>query len=103
MAFKNGFNCAKCSETNGDKGCPCWIDGIVETNIQTGEERITKGCLFTFLPRWITLVIQASNRPAAAFESARNEIVKAITLATETNVRLLERKNERGELSHPLV
>lgn len=90
MAFKNGFNCAKCPENNGEKGCPCWIDGMAETNIQTGEERISRGCLFTFLPRWLTLVIQASNRPAAAFESARNEIVKAINTVSDQQVYLLK-------------
>lgn len=54
-----------------------WIDekvGLIETNIQTGETRLTTGCFYPIMARLYTYVIQASNRPAAAVETARNEI-----------------------------
>ena len=73
MAFKRAFECRKCPQRNDEQGCPAWWE-IVETNLETKEERITKGCGWTLMPRFMIEVIKASNRPAAAVESCRNEI-----------------------------
>lgn len=71
--------CERCPNRYSERGCPCWLradHGLVETNIATGEERITTGCMWDHLPRWFANVIMASNRPAAAVESCRNEIAR---------------------------
>lgn len=71
-------HCEKC-RWKGGAGCPFWIDrqaGFMETNVATGEERFVEGCFFQVMPRLMVHVVQASNRPAAAIESTRNEIAK---------------------------
>ena len=75
--YKNAFSCkkGKCFENDS---CPCWTE-LLETNIETGKERINKSCLFQLLPMMLVEVIKGSNRPAEAIESTRNEIVKGFT------------------------
>lgn len=75
MRYKNAFNCKKCPERNDEQGCPVWWE-VVECNLQTQEERLVKACGFSLLPKYLTEVIKASNRPAAAVESCRNEIAQ---------------------------
>jgi len=89
MNYKNPFECKECPES--EKGCPCWTE-LLETNIQTGEERITKDCLFRLMPRLIVEVIKASNRPAAAIESTRNALVENLTLGFKSLVETIETK-----------
>jgi hypothetical protein len=67
---KNAFVCHKCPE----KGCPMWWE-TVATSLD-GEVKIIKSCGFTQLPTYLIEVVKASNRPAAAVESARDEIAK---------------------------
>ena len=75
MAFsKNAFNCQKCPGKGGDDGCPVWWETIWEQ--ASGETKIVKGCGFEQLPMYLTEVVKASNRPAAAVESMRNEMAK---------------------------
>lgn len=71
--------CERCPHRYSSTGCPCWIGpqaGFVETNVVTGEERFITGCFFQVIPRLMVEVIKASNRPAAAVESTRNEIAR---------------------------
>lgn len=57
-----------------------------------GEEKTVGECIFQALPKLMVELIKASNRPAAAIESTRNEIVKGFaTLATLTMPELLDR------------
>ena len=58
--------------------CPAWTE-YVETNEQTGEERIQRECTFTALPKFLVHTARAANRPAAAIETARNELVEGFT------------------------
>jgi len=84
---KNAFNCAKCPGTGGEGGCPAWWE-VIETNAN-GEERINRGCGFAMLPTFLIEVIKASNRPAAAVESTRNEIAQGFArLATISSMGL---------------
>ena len=53
--------------------CPAWWESLV-TNVMTGEERVNKSCGWQQLPVFLIEVVKASNRPAAAIESTRNEI-----------------------------
>ena len=65
-----------------------------------GEEtKIVDGCGFEQLPRYLHEVVKASNRPAAAIESTRNEIVngfsriaQAVHVAGGIDVRKVEDK-----------
>lgn len=49
---------------------------LVETNVETQQERITKCCVFAYFPRLVVELIKSANRPAAAVEGFRNEIVQ---------------------------
>lgn len=72
-----GRECPKTNSPNAKFFCPAWSDGIVWTNTQTGEERIVH-CSFEALMPALVEVIKASNRPAAAIESTRNEISRQL-------------------------
>ena len=90
MNYKNPFECKECPES--EKGCPCWVE-ILETNIQTGEERITKDCIFKLLPRLMIEVIKASNRPAAAIEATRNSLVDNLSKGFMSLVTAIDSKD----------
>lgn len=77
MKYKNAMKCHKCPESNDEKGCPCWTE-IIETNSETGQERINKNCLFQLMPSLMVEVIKASNRPAAEMSAMRGEVVSNI-------------------------
>ena len=94
MSYANAWRCEDCPEANGKQGCPAWTE-LVESNVQTGEERLTKDCLFQLFPRLFIEVIKASNRPAAAVESCRNEIAQGFTILTEA----LRFHRKRGKLA----
>lgn len=69
--------CAKCPHAHSNAGCPFWIEpenGFMETNIQTGDERLVQGCFFQVMPKLMAHVVRAANRPAAALENWRNEM-----------------------------
>lgn len=73
----NPDTCEKCPHRTDPNGCPCWIGpqaGFLETNVATGEERFIVGCFYQVIPKLMVEVIKASNRPAAAVESIRNEM-----------------------------
>lgn len=66
------------------EGCPAWLDpddghAFVEQNVATGEQRLLEGCYFDLAPKMMQHVVAASSRPAAAFESARNTLVRALS------------------------
>jgi hypothetical protein len=73
MNYGNAWKCAECPEKNDEQGCPAWME-LVETN-DKGEVRINKTCLLAYFPQLVMQLIKAANRPAAAVESCRNEIV----------------------------
>lgn len=57
-----------------DRPCPCWIDavdGMTETNVATGQERIVTGCFYQVIPRLMVHVVRESNRPAAEMSAMR--------------------------------
>lgn len=67
----------------------------MQTNIVTGEEKLTKMCGFQAMPIFLTEVIKASNRPAAAINDMRNNLVKtfenSMPLIIEQQRELLEK------------
>lgn len=69
--------CERCPHRFSPNGCPSWIGadvGLIEEN-DAGEVRVVTGCYFQVMPRLMIHVIRAANRPAAAMNSLRNEIV----------------------------
>ena len=103
---KNGcFDCDNCPrewDPEKDRFCVMWWE-YTQMN-DKGEQKISKGCGFRELPHFLTEVIKASNRPAAAIESIRNETLQAIrnhSLAMAIhldkgfgNVKAIEEKKE---------
>lgn len=67
--------CDRCPNRFSERGCPCWVKGVVETNPVTGEVRATEGCFYQLMPQWIVHVIQAANRPAAQLCQIRDQVL----------------------------
>lgn len=94
----NPQTCEKCPHRHDPNGCPCWIDktaGFMKMNIVTGEEDFITGCFYQVIPFLMIEVVKASNRPAAAVESTRNEMVVGLSKIAEVldnklSVNLLE-------------
>lgn len=74
-----GGECPRTNNPAMPRYCPAWSDGIVWTDTRTGQEVIKNCGLEMLIPAMIE-VIKASNRPAAAVESCRNEIVQGFKL-----------------------
>lgn len=86
MNYKRAWKCHKCPQNSGENGCPCWVE-LFAINHATGQQEPKKSCLFQALPFLLTEVIKASNRPAAAMESMRNEIMKGLHALVMTNLQ----------------
>jgi hypothetical protein len=81
-----GAECPQTSDPNARRFCPAWTDGVVWENAKTGEEHVEHCAMRQLVPALIE-VVKASNRPAAAVESARNEIVAGFTALIEMTQR----------------
>jgi hypothetical protein len=82
MKYKNAFKCDNCPEKTGEEGCPAWNE-IIMTNIQTGEDKIVKGCNFQLMPFIMTEAIKASNTSASTFAAIKNEIARGYSLIAQ--------------------
>jgi hypothetical protein len=89
MNYRNAWNCKRCPGRNDDQGCPAWVEYMQE-NPATGEQRLQRECLFQALPVFLIEVVKASNRPAAAVESMRNEMVAGLGQVAKALPLLLE-------------
>lgn len=83
------MRCPRNNDPERGAYCPAWTE-YAETNAATGEERVTKECMFQALPRFMVEVVRASNRPAAAVESTRNELAKGFAEVTQAMHRMPE-------------
>lgn len=90
-----GGECPRTNDPNAKQFCPAWSEGVVWTNTQTGEEKIVN-CAFRALMPAMVEVIKASNRPAAAVESTRNEIARGFAHLT-SSVKALPQRGTHGE------
>ena len=69
----------KCPEkSEGDFYCPHWVEGIVERNDATGEERVTRGCSIRLIPRWLTQSTHALAVNAGEVSAMRQSVVRAV-------------------------
>lgn len=57
-------------------------------DVGSGKEELKKMCWFQAMPIFFTETLRASNRPAAAIESTRNEISRGFQHLTEAVLRL---------------
>lgn len=89
MNYKNAGKCHKCPQRNDELGCPWWWE-VVQTNIQTGEERVHKACGKSqdMLPMMLTEVIKAANRPAAEIGSMKETMAEKIEMLAHQAYRL---------------
>jgi hypothetical protein len=96
MKYKNAFKCDNCPEKTGEEGCPAWNE-IIMTNIQTGEDKIVKGCNFQLMPFIMTEAIKASNTSASTFASIKNEIARGYSLIAQALPGFAKRLAEKTE------
>ncbi len=96
MNYKNAFKCKKCPQSNNENGCPMWWE-IIETNTETGKERVRKACGYILMPLFLTEVIKASNRPAAAIEATRNALVESLTRLSNNFVSVQQLEKANGQ------
>ena len=76
-SYRNAWKCRKCPGTADENGCPAWAE-YVERNPHTGEERVTKECVFQALPKFLIHTMAAAGQAAATMDRHRNEIVTAL-------------------------
>lgn len=77
--YKGAFDCKNCPGNNDPskgRACPGWWETTFESISDPQNVKYEKSCYLTQLPIYLTEVIRASNRPAAAVESMRNETIK---------------------------
>jgi hypothetical protein len=82
MKYQNAFKCDNCPEKNGEEGCPAWNE-IIMTNLQSGEDKIVKGCNFQLMPFIMTEAIKASHTSANTFAAIKNEIARGYSVIAE--------------------
>lgn len=93
MAGKCAIINAKCPETsdvNARVFCPLWNDSdehFIETNIQTGQQRITR-CAARVLIKGMIHTIKAADAPSVEINEVRNEIAKGFAHVAEGVARL---------------
>jgi hypothetical protein len=82
MKYENAFKCHECPESSGETGCPAWNE-IIMTNLQSGEDKIVKGCNFQLMPFIMTEAIKASHTSANTFAAIKNEIARGYSVIAE--------------------
>ena len=89
----------RCPEKQLD-GCPAWME-IGERNNETGEMRVTKGCVLIHLPRLLMYAEHAANCGAGEISAMRGAvedgIQQAMRLAGGAAAGLLQRGAEAGD------
>jgi len=78
MNYKNAWKCHECPQRADEEGCPCWCDGIVETD-GNGVERVYSGCLFPIFMRSISATIKFSNLAASEVSATKEEIARGLS------------------------
>lgn len=89
MNHTHAFQCERCPRNNDPErgpSCPAWWEWTAE-NVQTGESRIERMCGWQAMPRFLTEVIKASNRPAAEIGACRQQIAVGLGRIAENMAR----------------
>lgn len=89
MNHTHAFQCERCPRNNDPErgpSCPAWWEWTAE-NVQTGESRIERMCGWQAMPRFLTEVIKASNRPAAEIGACRQQIAVGLARIADNMAR----------------
>lgn len=73
MNYKNANKCRKCPQSNGENGCPHWME-ITMTN-DNGEYKTDKACGHVLMPKLLMMTVNAANRTTEQISKVQNEIV----------------------------
>ena len=65
---------------NEDGGCPAWVEGVLEKEIVTGEQREVSDCVLRLLPRWLLQSTEQSNGVRAEMSAMRDSVTDAATV-----------------------
>ena len=82
--YKKAFKCHECPEKNGEEGCPAWNE-IIMTNIQSGEDKIVKGC-FDILQDALPIDIHAHGGMTKEAASKVADMVNAMSNKNDSGV-----------------
>ena len=69
---------------NEDGGCPAWVEGVLEKEIVTGEQRVVSDCVLRLLPRWLLQSTEQSNGVRAEMSAMRDSVTDAATVLLGT-------------------
>jgi hypothetical protein len=85
----------RCPEkADKDGGCPAWVPAVLESNSQTGEERIVSDCVLRILPRWLLQGYGQTEGVRGELSEMRNAVVSAVAIGVEKAI-------ESGNPIHP--
>ena len=70
--------CPKSS--NEDGGCPAWVEGVLEKEIVSGEQRVVSDCVLRLLPRWLLQSNEQSHGVRAEMSAMRDSMTDAATV-----------------------
>lgn len=77
MNYKNANKCNKCPQSNGENGCPHWME-ISMVN-ETGGQKIDKACGHVLMPQLLMMTVNAANRVTEQVSGVQNEIANGFT------------------------
>jgi len=91
-----GATCPRTADPDAKRYCPFWNDDpMIWENAKTGESRAYH-CAAAMTMQTQKEVIAASNRPAAAVESVRNEISQGLGQVAGIMTRIVEQRPQIG-------
>ena len=96
VKYKNSFKCHKCPQSSGEDGCPAWNE-IIMTNVQTGEDKIVKGCHFQVMPLIMVESIKASNVSTNTFAAIKNEVARGYSVLAQALPGFVKQLADRTE------
>ena len=74
MNYKNANKCHKCPQSNGEKGCPHWMEITMKND--TGGMKIDKACGHVLMPTLLMMTVNAANRTTEQVSGVQGEIAK---------------------------
>lgn len=77
MNYKNANKCHKCPQSNGENGCPHWME-ITMKNDQSGEMKIDKACGHVLMPKLLMMTVAAANRTTEQVSKVPGAIVESL-------------------------
>lgn len=79
--YKKAMNCKKCPQSNGEDGCPVWLETTL-TEQSTGSIKVQKGCGFQMIPMLLVNIAKVEDTRAAEVSQMKKEVVDSVTKAS---------------------